>query len=501
MTEGRLGEFVARKVNFEEFLQPWINAGYVVSDESMERLARIDALWDENGNPLPEKIQLIRADNNKITVVPRHDVAPEEYEKIAEELQKGQEAQQEAQALRQRNSELEQRLADAEQELKGTDEAIGGKKKALTQLEQELEQKGKELFAQKEDLKKEIAELEERQAQIKSDVSGLGSEKERLTAQLDTAKHSKKSLEKEIDALNTKAGPLKKEVDDAEQKLKELKDNYQQEEVRIQINLRDLRDSEDEIGQELDSKKNELETLGTALDDKNKELAALEEKTTEVKSLADLQKELKDREHVIHKMLDKVLPGCDASQKESVVAFYNAVDALFAKLDEVSAGVLASDIPEEPAVGSEHKSKVDIYIGLLDRMKSVYEEAKSAVPADSSRPVLDEKAEEVLDELLGIVYADLSDEQLADPAYVNVFVNEVRRYGFELYSRVASRNPEGLAYVLDELAKSRHSEGESAAAVALTERAIDLCGKDLPDDKEQLEHFEKQLKIYKETSK
>ncbi|MBD3309857.1 hypothetical protein GF351_01415 [Candidatus Woesearchaeota archaeon] len=479
MTEGRLGEFVARKVNFEEFLQPWINAGYAVSDESMERLARIDALWDENGNPFPEKIQLIRSDN-KLIVVPRQDVTSEEYEEIAVQLQKGQNVQEELQAFRQKNSELEHRLEKAEQELEGTDEAIGGKKKALTQLDQELESKGRELFAQKEDLKKNIKELKA-----------------------------------------------------------ELQDSYKEKEARVQQNLRDLHESENKIEKEIISKKEELEkvdaelvskskeleSVGSEIDGKSKEFASLQKRAEEVKSLEEMQKSIAKKEFTIQKMLHSVLPEADPSKKESVVAFYNAVGALFTKLDEVSAYILADECSsEEQVINGEPKSKVDIYIGLLERMKDVYDnkaaEVKTAAEikqridiariAASSEDlqdeeiqpsaVLDEKAEELLDDLLGVVYDDLSADELADPVYISGFVDEIRQCGFELYSMLASKNPEGLAYALDQVAKYKHEEGNREAAIELTSRGIALCKERLPEDKEILAQFEENLKKYRENS-
>ena len=171
---------------------------------------------------------------------------------------------------------------------------------------------------------------------------------------------------------------------------------------------------------------------------------------------------------------------------------YTGLQALYR--DRVSAinkllSTLLTDLPDiPPFIPLDKQLLVDFY----DAAKRLQEEAAQAG--------ISEQAEGFLNDLLGAVYEKPNDEELADPAYVRAFVEGVRECGFELYSLIASRNPEGMAYVLKDLADSKFEEGDRVAAAELTERAIALCKEKLPEDKERLAQFEANLQIYSDNS-
>ncbi|MBD3304173.1 hypothetical protein GF343_03440 [Candidatus Woesearchaeota archaeon] len=178
----------------------------------------------------------------------------------------------------------------------------------------------------------------------------------------------------------------------------------------------------------------------------------------------------------------------------------SAVTAIFRKKQE-------EQEPETPSV--EHALEVLSYIKTLDKIMSVVKAYKAQVAgykqsaenavaearqAKEAPAGLDEKAENLLNELSDAVADVPAADEINDSAFMAQYVSEVRRCAFELYSIAASRDPEVMYFVLSELAGSAYDDGKKAEAESYAARARNLCKEKLSDN---LKEAEENLAFYR----
>ncbi len=525
--EGKIGDFVWRKSNFEDFFKPFARAGYTVSDENIDTLAQSDKFWDEDNNVLPDKITMLKREGSK-TLLVGDDLGfnPEEYEKINEMLKKGEEAQAEAATLREKNADLETRLQEAKDQLHGTNAGIKG-----LRSQKETEETAFSI------LKKEIADLRKEQNEIDQYIAGQGPAVKAIETEIAgfvaEREKAKKLCRKEEDALKRfretdikERAELDADYNKRDQEIKEDIDEKEKALAGLAANLGTAQEEFAEVSQKLDAKKAALTTVETELDNVKK-----------TRTYQALQKKFNKRDLLLRQIIRTVIPLDSGKELDSMIVKklfeqLSAVKTLYAKLDEVAAEVLEKDTESQPKATdsafswftSKAKSAKDTavtifkkkpakpkdvlevtkYISVLDKIRDAVvaykNELEQAVKAPEPGSVIDEKIEGLLNDLLGAVDAKPADEEIANPGYIRNYVAGVRECGFEIYSLIASRDAEAITYVLDDLAQTKYEEGDSKAAVEITERAVDLCKKALPDDKERLADFEANLQIYRGNS-
>lgn len=610
-----IGTRVARKLNFEEFAQPFMQMGYQIKDEDIERIALMNECWDADNNPLTDNLQILFSSDSgskQLRVIPACEFNPEEYEKLAEQLEKGQNAQAELQAIREKNSELENRIQQIKDELHGTKTGIKGlesqketEEKALAALRNELavlkDQKlGLDNYIadaapKKDALDKEIEEKEAIKQGLEEGIEGARQEfgrvtqehndrlkrKEEIDQYIQDKDPAVKAIEKEIADITEERDKAKKLLEEEQDALKrarvssaeeraELEEEYNQRSARMvarvkrqRENSRKRRERIAELDQKIADKKSALELLSQKKEEPAP--AGKPEKPVNVKESEEykaLEKQLQARTFAVRKMLGTVLAlEPDAKPDGAVLAnFYRkiaelkkkedpgvlvALNTLCAKLDEVAAEVLEQE-PEaaEPkakdsAIGwlvgkaksakdttigyirkgsAKEKSEVESvektlemssYIGMLDKIMSAVKAYKEQVAgykqaaekagagarqAKEAPAGLDEKAERLLNELSDAVADVPAADEMADSAFMNQYVSEVRRCAFELYSIAASRDPEVLYFVLSELADLAYDDNKKAEAESFAARARDLCKEKLPDS---LKEAEENLAFYR----
>ncbi|MBW3002572.1 hypothetical protein KY338_05430 [Candidatus Woesearchaeota archaeon] len=361
-----------------------------------------------------------------------------------------------------------------------------------------------------------------------------------------------KAIEKEIAELDQKKQEAEQHCKEAEEALERARAASKEERAELDKDFNQREAKLQDLTAKLTTAQKEFEDVSSQLEAKKAAIGAIKadpEAIQKTKTYKELLRKYSKRDLVLRRIIRSVV-SLEPKQEldENVVRkFFShllAVGSLYAKLDEVAASVLEQE-PEQAATPKEKDSTISRFVGwantkirrkseepetlpettkyliILGKIQDAVDAYKQAIAGHKAKTVqansrlqacekklvqakesqgLDEKAEALLNDLLGAVYAKPTDEEAANPAYVLAFVEGVRGCSFELYSLIASSNPAGMAYVLADLAESKYDAGDIAAAVELTKKGITLCKKQLPDDKEKLAGFEEKLKIYSENS-
>jgi hypothetical protein len=545
-----LGLRTFRQSNFEDALESLTQFGYHIHKEDVERLSFFNEYWDDDKNPVLEKLQIIlTADDSGaklLRVLPACKFNPDEYDALVMQLEKGQQAQAELQDIRTKIAADKQARVEQEAEQEGLEASVETVRSELDSLREQYSV----LQRDKEEAEHFLNSNDALVKSIKQEIDALDNQKD----------NAKKALEEERDALK------RARVAAAEEKA-DLEEEYNQRSARMvtrvkrqRENRKKRRDHIAELDQKLADKQAAL-----AMFSKNAE-EAKESETPETpidvnntEEYKALQKQLQTSNFAVRKMLGTVLALESGVKLDGAVLtnFYRkiaelkkkedpavlvALNTLCSKLDELAAEVLEQESEKEEtpkatdsALGrilggvkrardsavtaifrkkpkeqsAEKPTEVSRYLVVLDKIKAEFEAYKVQIAGYKSLAEEARAAPAGLDEKTGALWAHMFDaiQRLPDadvikkqPEKAKEYISVIAFYALEIFA-LSDAKSDTMVYALDELAEARSQDNVHKEAIEFGERAIALQNKLDPSDTETLAYLGERLEAYQERAK
>jgi len=551
-----------RGIHIEEFLEQFARLGYTLPENEKLNVSTNDIFWDDVNQLVPKTFKVVlNPETREVHIVPATP-SKEDYEKITDQLQKGQEEHAELQRVKEKNAELEHaegKIAELEQKLEQAESQLHGTKTGITGLQSQKDAEAAELAelkAQKLAVSEEIEKSEAEKQGLESSVVAVRAELDSLREQYAVLQRDKeeaehflndkdptvKTIKEDIAELDRKKQESQKQCKEAEEALELAKAKSKEECAELTADFNQREKKLHDLTVTLENAEAEFEKVSSELEAKKAAVGAVKtdpEAIQKSKTYKQLSQKYKKLDLVLRQVIRSVVP-LDSNQivDNAVIGKFlgklSEIDTLYAKLDEVAAGVLEQE-PEsaepkaedstiaklwdgvksakdsavtaifrkKPKEQSDEKhTEVSRYLVVLDKIKAEFEAYKVQIAgykslAEEARAApagLDEKAERLLNELSDAVADVPSADEIADSAFMGQYVSEVRRCAFELYSIAASRDPEVMYFVLSELAGLSYDDGKKAEAESFAARARSFCKDKLPD---KLVEAEENLAFYR----